>query len=90
VALKIAEKWNVTGNTGPNAVSSDGLGEWLVTGGRRLEGLFTLAVLQTPKTQVVDLGALLLSGISEYQTRGDSFVSVCMDDSCGCSGQAHP
>ena len=60
IAFKTRGRWYLTGQGSPNAVSSDELAEWLVTGGRRLETWAVVAEIETVTVGVpVDLGVLL-------------------------------
>lgn len=64
IAYKTRDLWYVTGKNAPNAVSSDGLADWLTTGGRRLQmaaqlAEFELASVEVASVSAIDLGALL-------------------------------
>lgn len=56
IAYKVADNWYLTGSNSPNGIGSDGLAEWLVTGGRRLHTAVVLAEFGIPPLQVIDLG----------------------------------
>jgi hypothetical protein len=63
-----ADKWYVTGDRGPNGVTSDYLAEWLMSGGRHLRAAEVLAEFAVETVGVFDLGAAvdgLLDSLSE-------------------------
>lgn len=59
IGLKERGSWYLTGERSPNGVSSDALGNWLTSSGRRLTGVEVLAEIQVSGGAVVDLGAVL-------------------------------
>lgn len=64
IAYKVRDLWYVTGKNAPNGVSSDGLADWLTTGGRRLQmaaqlAEFELASVEVASVSAIDLGSLL-------------------------------
>lgn len=54
VGLKTGNRWYLTGETGPNGVSSDRLAEWLSTQGRKLVAFLPLAEIET-QVEVIEV-----------------------------------
>lgn len=72
IAYKAADKWFVTGERGPNGISSDALAEWLMSQGRHLRHAQVLAEFEVETVQVFDLGTALgslLDSLSESAPR---------------------
>lgn len=59
IAYKGEGRWFVTGERGPNGVSSDALAEWLMSQGRHLRHAQVLAEFQVETLEVFDLGSAL-------------------------------
>lgn len=64
IAYRTRDLWYLTGKNSPNGVSSDGLADWLTTGGRRLElaaplAEFELSSVEVSSVSAIDLGSLL-------------------------------
>lgn len=77
IAYKGGDRWFVTGDRGPNGVSSDALAEWLVSGGRHLRAAQVLAEFTVETTPLFDLGAaideLLIEVSKEPRRRGSEW-----------------
>ena len=59
IAYKAGGTWHLTGKNSPNKIDSDGLADWLVTGGRRLRMAAVLAEFGVETVPAFDLGAAL-------------------------------
>lgn len=59
IAYRGGTDWYLTGERAPRRTSSDGLAEWLVTGGRSLKMAVVLAEFGVEAVPTVDLGGLL-------------------------------
>lgn len=98
VGLKTSGRWYLTGKTGPNGVTSDGLASWLSTGGRELAAFLPLAEIETEvEVEVIevpmttDLGAALDRAMNQaihgrVPGRGQRGHSYLLDDSNGYEG----
>lgn len=83
VGLKTSGCWFLTGKSGPNGVSSDGLAMWLSTGGRNLVAFLPLAeieveVIEVTDVAVVDLGEVL-ANVMRQAERGTQRRGLSID-----------
>lgn len=76
IAYKAADKWFVTGERGPNGISSDALAEWLMSQGRHLRLAQVLAEFSVESLNVFDLGAALGGLLDSLSERGRSFADT--------------
>jgi hypothetical protein len=83
IAYKADGRWFVTGERGPNGISSDALAEWLVSQGRHLRAAQVLAEFQVETVEVFDLGAALGGLLDSLSERGRSFGPSDYDEASG-------
>lgn len=65
IAYKGGGRWFVTGEKGPNGVTGDELGEWLMTGGRHLRSAELIATFTVEPVRPFDITEAVLGAIRD-------------------------
>jgi hypothetical protein len=65
IAYKGGSRWYVTGEKGPNGITGDDLGEWLMTGGRHLRSAQLIAEFTVQKVSPFDITETILGALQD-------------------------
>jgi hypothetical protein len=73
IGYKAQDRWYLTGDSSPNKVTSEGLLDWLVTGGRRLIEAVPIAQFSVERVAPFDLGAAMLDAMREFNFPANTY-----------------